>query len=256
MTTTNNATDNFVNYQPTFAQGATLTLDSITTITVNPGIVKDFTGVYNIVNSVFLNLNITSSGANGLDTGSVGANQIYSIYLIADSTNVNPVASLASLSVTNVPTTLPSGYDIYRRIGWWQTLNDNSLAIFFQSGIYNARKYYYQGPRSAAGSGGFTFLSGGSATVSTPVGISTYIPINCKNIGLQVSFTGTLPFQFVSIKDDVSPTYENFVVSQNSGLSPEYAYIELHQTTPKFDYVNSAAGCSTQVDLLWYIDEI
>ena len=69
-------------------------------------------------NAVNLTIDITASGANGLDTGSEAASTWYSIWVIgkADGT----VAGLLHAGGTGVigDLTFPSGYTYARRIGW------------------------------------------------------------------------------------------------------------------------------------------
>jgi hypothetical protein len=69
---------------------------------------------YNL-SSVDLTIDITVSGANGLDTGSEAADTWYSIWVIYNPT-IDTSAGLLSTSVTSP--TMPSGYTKSRRVGW------------------------------------------------------------------------------------------------------------------------------------------
>ncbi|MCK4268696.1 MAG: hypothetical protein KAX16_07675 [Actinomycetia bacterium] len=75
--------------------------------------------------SINLTVAITSSGANGLDTGSEAANTWYSIWVIYNP-GTEILASLLSISVDSP--TLPSGYTKKRRVGW---VRNNASSNFF-----------------------------------------------------------------------------------------------------------------------------
>src|SRR5215472_1536235 len=67
---------------------------------------------------VNLSINTTTSGANGLDTGSMAANTFYSVWVIFNA-SIPATAGLISLSPTTP--TLPSGYAYKARVGWVRT---------------------------------------------------------------------------------------------------------------------------------------
>lgn len=110
-------------------------------------------------------VNSAVNGANGLDTGTVAASTQYAFYLIGDSRNYNNPAGLMSLT-SNVAPLLPSGYDSYRLIGFWQT--DGSSQF-----VYATHK-----PQNIAGlltyfnSPGVSVLSGGTATSFTAIDLT------------------------------------------------------------------------------------
>jgi len=83
-------------------------------------------------------LDATINGANGLDTGSLAASTMYSIYMIADSRYYQPTACIATLSTNSVPL-LPFGYDSYRLIGYWATTSSSQ----WYNGWYSASQGSY-----------------------------------------------------------------------------------------------------------------
>lgn len=97
-----------------YINGLTL-LWGTTTLTILPGTCRSSDNSFEIISSVNLIINSLVNGANGLDTGAINYLLPYAIFVIADSTNANPVAGLMSLNFT--APTLPSGYDKFRRIG-------------------------------------------------------------------------------------------------------------------------------------------
>jgi hypothetical protein len=98
-------------YANVFATG------SSSTITITADAVALFNSSGNVFGaaSVSLSLVVSGSGANGLDTGSIGTNQYH--YFAIYNPTTGTVASLASLSAT--APTMPSGYTYKRRIGWF-----------------------------------------------------------------------------------------------------------------------------------------
>src|SRR5690606_23032620 len=101
-----------------FIQGLIVKYSSASQITIGAGACRDSTNAYTLAVSGTLTVDITASGANGLDTGSEASNTWYYVYVIGDSTGVNTPKGL--LSVTNESSsgaiTLPSGYDLKRQL--------------------------------------------------------------------------------------------------------------------------------------------
>ena len=93
-----------------------------TTITINSIVLKSSDRAY-VANAVSLTNTITTSGVNGLDTGSEASSTWYNVWIIYNGTTV---ASLLSLSAT--APTMPSGYTYKARVGaiW----NDGSSNLF------------------------------------------------------------------------------------------------------------------------------
>lgn len=111
-------------------------------------------------------VNSAVNGANGLDTGTVAASTQYAFYLIGDSRNYNNPAGLMSLT-SNIAPLLPSGYDSYRLIGFWQTDGSSNF-------VYATHK-----PQNIAGlltyfnSPGVSVLSGGTSTTFAAIDLTT-----------------------------------------------------------------------------------
>ena len=84
-----------------------------------------------VLNGVDLTANIVSSGVDGLDTGSPSASTWYAIHVITNAAGTL-VASLLSLSPT--APTLPSGYTLFRRVGWVYNNASGNLVSTYRSG--------------------------------------------------------------------------------------------------------------------------
>lgn len=105
-----------------------------------------------LVPSVSLTTSITSSGANGLDTGSEASSTWYAIHVITNATG-SLVAGLLSVSAS--APTLPTGYTKFRRVGWVRNNGSSNFVAFERIGdqiYYNfaARPVNFTGPNDAA----------------------------------------------------------------------------------------------------------
>lgn len=112
-------------YPPNYHTGLAISYVNPTTIFVDLGRATDSTNVYNII-AGYNNLDITTTGVNGIDTGTVAANSQYYLYLIGDSTGVTNGALIASLSP--VAPTISSPYDIFRGLAAFQTDGNAELS--------------------------------------------------------------------------------------------------------------------------------
>jgi hypothetical protein len=96
-------------------------------ITYTQAVVTSSLNAVQFGSSGSLVLNFGTTGANGLDTGSLTASTFYYLYLIG---NGSVIASLGSLS-SSAPT-LPSGYTYSCRVGVWET-GTGSLLLTMQT---------------------------------------------------------------------------------------------------------------------------
>src|SRR5690606_23875708 len=101
--------------RPTIIAGAPVRYVNDYSVTIPAGVAcRDGDDTMTLIVTTALTLNITTSGANGLDTGSEASNTWYYVWLIGDSSGTNPVAGI--LSASSTAPTLPSGYDSKRRM--------------------------------------------------------------------------------------------------------------------------------------------
>lgn len=178
-----------------YLQGFPLSYNSGTVLNITSSIVSQATlYVNNSVTSPFtvtgagttLTVNFATTGAGGLDTGTVATNQRYYIFLVADSTGVNPLSAVASLVSGGI--TMPTGYNRQRCIGSWKTkMASSALVKFIQSGYDNERTYYCVDSPTE-----YNIISGGNATTSTPVSLGKLISIFAQDLILQTLYTPTI----------------------------------------------------------------
>jgi len=110
-----------------------------------------------------ITVDITASGANGLDTGSEASSTWYYIYMIYNPTT-NTVAGLFSVSQSSP--TMPSGYTKKRLVGCVRNDGSSNFLAFAQN---NQRVTYY---------GQHFVLSGGTAGSWTSIDLSNHVPTN------------------------------------------------------------------------------
>jgi len=142
---------------------------SATTIQIEAGSCRDSTDTDDIVLASNQNVAITTSGANGLDTGSEASNTWYYVYVIYDNADVLAEAGLLSTSSTSP--TLPSGYDTFRRVGAVRNDGSSDFLKFYSSGSGRRKKIMYDEDGSTT-----QVLTAGGATSFTNVDCSSYIP--------------------------------------------------------------------------------
>lgn len=152
--------------------------------------VEDTNSSYYTIRAVSITINSATTGANGLDTGTLAASTWYSVWVIYNPSTLT-TAGLISLSAT--APTMPTGYTFKARIGWIRT--DGTVNKYPLSFIQYGRSVQY---KVAAGSNivGLPALAAGVAgNISTPtwvaIAIGTFIPSTASKIRI-VTFEGTI----------------------------------------------------------------
>lgn len=142
---------------------------------------------YITARTVSLTINSASSGANGLDTGTLGSNAWYSVWIIYNPTTVT-VAGLISASAT--APTLPSGYTFQARVGWIRT--DSTANKYPLSFVQAGRQVQY---KLATGSNVTTFptlTTGSQGTAPSTwaaVSVAAFVPSTASVIRIMASST-------------------------------------------------------------------
>lgn len=159
-----------------------ISFTSTTSITLAAGIARDSTNTYDILLTTTPTINFSTTGVNGLDTGTIAFSFWYAIFVISDSTGVNATAGLASLSQTSP--TLPSGYDNFRRIGWVRTQPFSAVIInFIQQGKNGDREYFYVDSKFFVNP-----LTNGTSITFAAVSLATCVPPTSTICVLNITF--------------------------------------------------------------------
>jgi len=154
---------------------------SATSVSVGVGLCRDSTDLVNIDVTGTLTIAITSSGANGLDTGSEAADTWYAVFVIDDSTRANSPAGL--LSVSDSSPTLPSGYDVFRRVGWARNDGSSDFLEFNQRGNGSTRRCWYDELIVNV-----RVLNAGNAISFTDIDLSNFVPSTSENVVFRLEF--------------------------------------------------------------------
>jgi len=160
---------------------------------------------------------ITVSGANGLDTGSVTLNKWYSIWVIYNPTT-DVSAGLFSTSFTNP--TVPAGYTYKARVGFVITDGSSKLRPFYQKG-----KSVYPREVRLAKSGSFTTTGWANLSLSGMVpgiyfeevwglfGLDTTTPYPAVAAGYSALWGPVIPEVFCTTQAGGATTYGGFYAS-------------------------------------------
>lgn len=174
------ANEPIVNQPNLYMDGLNLAVASNTTLTIAAGQCRDATNVYDIDLNAPVTINMADVGANGIDTGAIGASAVYYIYVISDSRGFSPVAGLASLSSNPV---MPFGYDVKRIIGYQMTSAGSVFLPGYWYGNRNERMWNYDAPQATA-------VTAGNATSYTAVALTTLVPA-IENLPVVIAYAFT-----------------------------------------------------------------
>lgn len=227
------------------------------------GSCRDSTDVFDIIQANgSLDIDIKSNGAGALDTGTEAADTWYAIYVIADTAEVNVVESLFSLSAT--APTLPSGYDVFRRVGW---ARNNTASDFYEYDTFSTgRERFYLWNEEA---GVTELLTNGAAVVWTNVDISELVPPTSQVVYLNMNHIAGNEEDFASVRTagltGTDPTtnprghrcYGGRSSTGGGGLSgASTCYHVVTDSTQNIEYANSSADELTDIWILGFTDFI
>lgn len=174
-------------------------------VTVPSGSWRDDTDIFTINFSSSSFLNIGTSGAGGLQTGSTqAANTWYGAYVIADTTGVN------ANNVLLIPDGVAfnqSGYDVIRNIGWVRNNAGSDFFRFNAAGAGRAQVYLFDIDSQSE------ILAAGGATTFTDIDCSEFMP-SVSTAGLfQMGVTCSTPFAGMTIRPNgAGGTYNAFII--------------------------------------------
>jgi len=164
-----------------YISGGKISVNSVVLTNISEITARDSTDVFNITSAGVLTPSLAVSGKDGLDTGSEAASTLYHVFVIGDTAEVNATASLLSLSPT--APTMPSGYDVFRRVGTIFNNASSNIENYTQYGNQSERLTIYEGAITP-----FSVLSGGSATSYTDVDCSAVIPATSRKVRMKFQY--------------------------------------------------------------------
>jgi hypothetical protein len=225
-------------------QNLQLAVASTTTLTMAAGQARDSSNVNDIVLSASVTINGATNGINGLDTGSLGASHLYSVYVVGDSSGNNDTGAVVSLSASGP--LMPVGYDMYRLIGYARTDGSSHFLAGYWSGSSNERTFIYDVPIATA-------LSAGTSNTYVAVTLATFVPAVANVLArMESNWTAnaagdTMALQpFNGVGDTVK--YIAAVAGATAHtLVREYVQAQLSSGDPKINYKVSAGSLALNV---------
>ncbi len=221
-------------------EGLTLSYSTASAVAISVGECRDSTNVDDILVSTSLTASLTSSGANGLDTGTEASATFYHVYVVKNPSS-GAVASLLSTSSTSP--TLPSGYTRFRRIGCFMNGGNGDIVPFFCVGSNRTRHFEYLATQSF-----FMALSGGSATTYTDVSLSSMAPSTASAFLLSVYHSS----QNAYVRPN-GGTFDSRLV--RAGVQVRF-WLPNSDGTNTIEYKNSGGGGSTDISVDGFVEEL
>jgi hypothetical protein len=218
--------------------GLSISWASNTTLTVATGSCKDSTNAFDLTLRSATTLSSAFVGVNGLDTGTVAAAQVYAVFVIGQSTGYLPVATLLSTSLT--APVMPTGYDIFRRVGFATTVGSNFIKMT-QTGANANRTYWLDTAISV--------LSGGSSATLAAVDLSACVPAIATKVYFDATFTPNGAGDVASLTDGSSVATVILTLSGSVAHVAQKAQLvtlaSLVSGVPKIQYLVTASGALT-----------
>jgi len=226
------------------------------TITADGIVVASSAGVTRTLRSVNVTINTATTGANGLDTGTLAASTYYVAHVIYNP-STNTVAGLLSLSAT--APTLPSGYTMFAAAGSDKTdgtANKYPLAI---------RKSNYSSQYVWGGSLNVTapvvlVSSSASATWPTTISLSNIVPATATRVR---GFMSAAPISSqscgMSQTNTLQPSFAAgpvFFTGTNGGYAGYAIPFDLALETLNLYYFSSGVGNGMNICLLGWEESI
>ncbi len=201
-------------------------------VTVSEIILKDTSGYPYLASTVSLTLDITASGANGLDTGAEANSTWYHIWVISNGTTV---VGLFSTSAT--APTMPSGYTYKAYAG----------AIYNSAGGDLIRISQLGRKATTAVVTASSACPGGSSAAPVLVSLSTTVPSTAISAHAQIQlYTAAGGFDGgVNTKSSDGSTYYAQIYSRGPGGEwfPQSDWVVLSETQKIYWFSSSATSC-------------
>lgn len=213
----------FVRRDFTYINGFQLTYIDNTTMSVGTGQCRDSNNAMDICIGLTpesgpttpapVTMNFATHGIGGLDTGSLAANKMYSVFAVGDSTYNRPSGLIGTLQVNTSPL-MPFGYDSYRLVGFFSTDDSSHIRAFYQYGDGNYRVISY-----------YVNILISTVTTTTP----TYITFNtCVPSNFGFATLGNLRIDLtVTTAGDIFNINNNINLTNNVNASLDYKYLQV-----------------------------
>ena len=244
-------------FPPNYLDGLLVSDNSVTLKNISAGCARSDDDTFDIVSSGVLTPNVSVSGLNGLDTGSQAADTWYSIWVIADSTGVNAVGSL--LSVSSTSPVVPGTHDKKRRIGWVR--NDSGSDFYEYDCTSTGKDRLFMWNELATI---LELLTDGAATSFTNIDISELVPPTSTLAYINTNYTAAGINDFATFRTaglaGTSPittprAHRCYAGGFGTGSTSTCYHIRT-DSTQNIEYANATASEETDCWLLGYTDSL
>lgn len=224
-----------------YANGLQISNDGTTPdeiIDISTGSILDSTGNYQIITTEVLSPVITDSGLNGLDTGTVAANTLYAVHLVADPVTQQATGAMFSLSAT--APLLPFGYSAFALIGYVATDATSDILLgYWTAGNSSRRTFVYDAPQATA-------ITAGAATTYTAVTLTAFVPAVANTpVSIAYDMTPSAASRIMSLTPFAGTGDAVSITSQVTGVhvtGNASVFATLDSGAPKIKYKWSAGG--------------
>lgn len=229
-----------------YIQGLRVTWTDGTHISIATGRARNSTNVNDIINSAAITINTAVIGAGGMDQVAVANSTLYAVYLIGDSSQYETTSAVLSTDFTNGPV-LPSGYDMWRRIGCVLTSGAAAILEFRQRGESNDRWMWYDV--------GIAELAAGAQAAYTAVNIATSVPAQATQVIFDTILTPTGAADAVHLQPTGATGADGYAILTGAvaGVVQRAPLMVPCNATPSIDYkVTGTVSLNTQA----YLDQL
>lgn len=194
-----------------------------------------------------LTLNAATTGANGLDTGSLAASTVYAVYAIGDSRYYMTPAVILTLASNSAPL-MPLGYDSYRLIGYAVTDASSHFLLGYYTGNGAALTFTYDAPQA-------TSVTAGAATSYTAIDLSALVPpVNNLIVNVQSNFNAnaaadTLKMQGANSTGDAILIIAPVAGSTAHTVTNSNVLAQLVSSAPKINYKVSSGSDAVAINV-------
>lgn len=265
----------------TYLNGLNMSFTTTTTLTISAGQCKDSTGSNFILFQSPAVINVRVNGANGLDVGTLAANTFYAVYAIGDSQANNPNVSFAAgtsgnqpsvggggifvagaglLSLSTTAPVLPTGFDMFRRIGFIltdATAAPNTLVLkFVQEGHSVDRWMYYDAPIvcvAAVAHAAFTALNINVTNKS--------VPLTGTNVLFDADLLPNAPADFVALQPGSSTNATGYYARMSGDVAAVHHFGDMICPcsnvggNPTINFVTDAVS-TVALNVVGYLDQL
>ena len=239
---------------PGYVDGLGLEYVDDHTVTVSAGRATASAEDFLIALDAPVTVDLTASGAGGLDAGAEAPDTWYAVRVIGDTSGANPASALFSNSADSP--TLPPGYDRFRRVGWVRNDAAGNLPRFRMRGVGRDRLCWWD-----ANQEDLSILYAGMATTWTVLDASAFVPPSACDAELIIWFRrGTSPPEVKGVLRPAGATAENYPAqARNAGENmpvPHHLRMPLSARQLEYRLVNSNGTAEMYVMVRGWHDEL